>query len=126
MNVFQQFDFFQLQKKIWAQCEEKLEKSIEALFRDGTFMKVITSNMNMNLDMQKMVHKQVNMVLKNFAIPTEESLSRAYKAIHDLETKTLDLEEQIDALQEKIEELELANETKKSTNKMKEFGQKAV
>lgn len=91
-----------------------VEKKIEKLMRDDTFIKVVSYNLNTALKLQKYTHQKFEKILKMADVPTLKSLNELFETVHHLEKETHDQKEKIAHL-----EAELAKYKKTKTSKTK-------
>ena len=58
-----------------------VEKKIEKIMRDDTFIKVVSYNLNTALKLQKFTHQKFEKILKMADVPTLKSLNELFETI---------------------------------------------
>ncbi len=94
------FNPFDMQRQMMKEFEQGFSEYVEKTIRDPFFMKMVAQNMNTSMDFQGMIKKQIATVLKTLGMPDEDSMTRLYQTVHNLETRLLDMEEQFEDLVE--------------------------
>ena len=94
------FNPFDMSRQMMKEFEQGFSEYMEKTMRNPYFMKMVAKNMNASLDFQSMLKKHIATVLKTLGMPDEDSMSRLYQTVHNLETRLLDMEEQFDDLVE--------------------------
>lgn len=89
---------FEIQKKMFEEWERNLASYLEKTMRQPEFMQLVGRNLEMATTLQGAVKGHVQKALKALSVPTEEELTGLYRTVNDLETRMLDLEEQLEDL----------------------------
>ncbi|MBW7876609.1 MAG: hypothetical protein H3C47_11545 [Candidatus Cloacimonetes bacterium] len=111
------FDPFSMHKNMTQQWEKMMGEYLSQQVRDPAFMQVLSQNMQQMLDMEQLIQKQLQPILTKLNLPTKESLEKLYESLHTLESKNLDLEEEVMSLKQelvKIKSKPKASSTKKA------------
>lgn len=93
------FNPFDLQRQMLAEYEKAMGELLEKTMRDPAFMRLVAQSMGSALDMQALTRTQIEAVLESLQLPTPEMVEKLYDTIHRLESRVLDLEEQVEDLQ---------------------------
>jgi polyhydroxyalkanoate synthesis regulator phasin len=89
---------FEYQKRLMEQFEKNLASYFEKLMREPSTMQVVTRNLAVSLDLAAAIKKQVHDFLEALAIPTEKDMARLYETVNRLESRVLDLEDELGRL----------------------------
>ena len=111
------FNPFDVQKQMFAEFEKNLGEYLQKTMRDPTFMKMVAKNMSTNLDMRSVVKKQLDSMLQTLDVPTQESMANLYRTVHNLETRMLDLEEEVEELSDELKKVKKTKTTPSSAAK---------
>ncbi|MFC1745719.1 hypothetical protein ACFL35_17130, partial [Candidatus Riflebacteria bacterium] len=76
------------------------------------------------LNIQSVLKKQVKTMLKNYSIPTEDTIAAIYKSLHETETKNLDLEEKLEELEKEFNLLKQSLKKEKKSSSISEANRK--
>jgi|GEM_PF-1052849 len=87
------FDPFNYQKEMFKQMESGFSEMMHKMMREPSFMQTLSKNMGSMLDVEGMIRKHVDSVLKAYKIPTQEDLSLVLETVNRLESSLLDMEE---------------------------------
>lgn len=102
---------------MFAEFEKNLGEYLQKTMRDPTFMKMVAKNMSTNLDMRSVVKKQLDSMLQTLDVPTQESMANLYRTVHNLETRMLDLEEEVEELSDELKKVKKTKTTPSSAAK---------
>lgn len=92
------FNPFDLQRQMLAEYEKAMGELLEKTMRDPAFMRLVAQSMGSALDMQALTRTQIEAALESLQLPTPEMVEKLYDTIHRLESRVLDLEEQVEDL----------------------------
>ena len=96
------FNPFDIQKQVFGDFEKNIGEYLQKTMREPAFMKIVAQNMSASLDVRGLIKEQLEKVLKGLDIPTNTTMEGLYKTVHDLETRLLDLEEQVEDLSDDL------------------------
>jgi hypothetical protein len=91
---------FEVQKKMFEEWERNLASYLDKTMRQPEFMQLVGRNLELAMTLQGAVKGHVQKALKALAVPTEEELAGLYRTVNDLESRMLDLEEELEDLKE--------------------------
>ena len=86
----------ELQKKMYENFERNMGKAIEKTLRDETYLKMVSQCWQIGFNWLELTRKCTKPFLDTLDVPTNSSLEKMYKSVHDLEMRLLDLEEKVD------------------------------
>ena len=76
--------------------ERNMGKAIEKTLRDETYLKLVSQWWQLGFNWLELTRKCAKPILESMDVPTNTSLDKMYKSVHDLEMRLLDLEEKVD------------------------------
>lgn len=89
------FNPFELQRKMLGEYEKAMGEFLQTMMRDPAFMRLVAQGMGSALDFQAVTKGQIAGALEAMQLPTPEAVEKLYDTVHRLETRVLDLEEEI-------------------------------
>lgn len=93
--AFNPFDF---QRQMFMEFEKTMGEYLQKTMRDPEFMKLMAKGMDGALDYRGAMKTQIEATLKTLQLPTEASQEKLYQTLHGMETRVLDLEEEVQGL----------------------------
>lgn len=106
------------------QIINNVEKQIEKVMRDDTFIKLVSFNLNTALKIQKYTHRKFETLLKIADVPTVKSLNELFETVHQLEKETHEQKEKIAHLETELADYK--NQKLKKTKKTPKEDEKIV
>ena len=97
--AFNPFDF---QKQMFVEFEKTMGEYLQKTMRDPEFMKLMARGMEGAMDYRSALKSQVEATLKTLNVPTEESQEKLFQTLHGMETRILDLEEEVQELRQSV------------------------
>lgn len=85
------------------QIINNVEKQLEKIMRDDTFIEMVSFNINTALKIQKYTHKKLETLLKIADVPTLKSLNELFETVHVLEKESHQQKEKIAHLEAELE-----------------------
>ena len=92
------FDPFHYQKEMMKQMEAGFSDMVQKIMREPSFMQNLSQNMGAMLDIEGIVRKHIESILKAYKIPTQQDLDQIYATLNRVESAHLDLEEELNEL----------------------------
>ncbi|HOY67446.1 MAG TPA: poly(R)-hydroxyalkanoic acid synthase subunit PhaE [Candidatus Ozemobacteraceae bacterium] len=86
------FDFGRTMMESW---EKTMTESFERLSKDENFIKTMSQAMTHSLDLRKQMGTQIEAYLKSINMPSKTDLERMFGYLQRIESKLLDLEDQL-------------------------------
>ncbi|HEY9069381.1 MAG TPA: poly(R)-hydroxyalkanoic acid synthase subunit PhaE, partial [Candidatus Ozemobacteraceae bacterium] len=86
------FDFGRTMMESW---EKTMTESFERLSKDENFIKTMSQAMTHSLDLRKQMGTQIEAYLKSINMPSKTDLDRMFGYLQRIESKLLDLEDQL-------------------------------
>lgn len=96
------FNPFEFQRQMFVEFEKSMGEYLQKTMRDPEFMKLMARGMDGALDYRGVMKTQIEATLKTLQLPTEESQEKLYGTIHGMETRLLDLEEEVQDLRDTV------------------------
>ncbi len=96
-----EFNPFDFQRQMFADYEKNASELLAKTMREPAFMRLVAQSMGSALDLHALTRSQVEAALKALDLPTQETVEALYQTVHRLESRVLDLEEQIEDLRGK-------------------------
>ncbi len=113
------FDPFSMHKNMTQQWEKMMGEYLSQQVRDPAFMQILSQNMQQMLDMEQLIQKQIQPILNKLNLPTKECMQKLYESLHTLETRNLDLEEEVMGLRGELSDLKAQFSAPKKVSKPK-------
>lgn len=96
------FNPFEFQRQMFVEFEKSMGEYLQKTMRDPEFMKLMARGMDGALDYRGVMKTQIEATLKTLQLPTEESQEKLYATIHGMETRLLNLEEEVQDLRDTV------------------------
>ncbi len=89
---------FEIQRQMFTEFEKSFGDYFQKMMREPAFMQLVAQNMNGAMDLRALTKAQVESTLEMLQLPSSEAIEKLYQTIHQLESKVLDLEEQVESV----------------------------
>lgn len=110
---------FEIQRQMLVEFEKSMGEAMTKTMREPGFMQLVAQNMGSTLDFRALLKTQVESTLKSLDLLTPKDAEVLYQTVHALETKVLDLEEQLQEATAELQVLRAAAAPKKAARKAK-------
>jgi BMFP domain-containing protein YqiC len=95
------FDPFEINRKLFSEWEKKLAEFMDKRMRDPDFMKVVGQGITATMDAKSHIDARLEEWFRTLNLPTKDDMEKVWTTVNALETRLIDLEDRVAALEKK-------------------------
>ena len=96
------FDPLDFNRKLFSEWEKKLAEFLDKRMRDPDFMSVVGKGIATTMDAKSAFDQRMEEWLKTLQLPTKTDLEKIWVTLNALETRVIDMEDRIEALEDRL------------------------
>ena len=93
------FDPFDINRKLFSEWEKKLAEFMDKRMRDPDFMNLVGKGISTSMDAKSAFDQRMEEWFKTLNLPTKHDLEKVWTTLNTLETRVIDIEDRLDALE---------------------------
>jgi BMFP domain-containing protein YqiC len=93
------FDPFDINRKLFSEWEKKLAEFMDKRMRDPDFMSLVGKGISTSMDAKSAFDARMDEWFKSLNLPTRHDLERVWTTLNNLETRVIDIEDRLEALE---------------------------
>lgn len=94
------FDPFEINRKMFSEWEKKLAEFMDQRMRDPDFMNLVGKGISTSMDAKSAFDKRMEEWFRTLNLPTRHDLEKVWTTLNNLETRVIDIEDRLSALEE--------------------------
>lgn len=94
------FDPFDINRKLFSEWEKKLAEFMDKRMRDPDFMSLVGRGISSSMDAKSAFDARMEEWFRSLNLPTKQDLEKIWSTLNNLETRVIDIEDRLSALEE--------------------------
>jgi hypothetical protein len=96
------FDPLDFNRKLFSEWEKKLAEFLDKRMRDPDFMNIVGKGMGATMDAKSQFDQRMEEWFRKLQLPTKTDLERIWVTLNMIETRVIDIEDRVSAIEEKL------------------------